>query len=73
VAVDAPALAGAQQDLVEAEARDPEEPPQRHEALLRVRVERGEGDAGLHARIVTAAADRFDLRKAKAPAAIAGS
>jgi hypothetical protein len=48
VAVDAPALAGAQEDLVEAEARDPEQPPQRHEPLLAVGIEPGEGDVALH-------------------------
>jgi hypothetical protein len=48
VAVDAPALAGAQADQVEAERADAELAPERLEALLSVAVERHHGDAFLH-------------------------
>jgi hypothetical protein len=46
--MDPPALAGAEQDLVEAEARHPEQAAERHEPFLAVGVERGGADAGLH-------------------------
>ena len=52
VAVDAPALAGPQDDLVDAEGRDAQLAAERDEALLGVGVERGVADAGcscLHA------------------------
>ena len=49
VAVDAAALAGAEQDLVQAEARDAEVAAERDEALLGVGVEPGVADAGVHA------------------------
>ena len=52
VAVDAAALTGAQDDLVEAEGRDAERAAERDEALLRVGLERGVADAGVHACIM---------------------
>src|SRR5262245_22567303 len=50
VAVDAAALAGAEDELVEAEGRDAEPAAQGDEALRRVRLQASDADPGLHGR-----------------------